>query len=320
MNEPTGHVLPGALDVQFGDIEAARIRLGGADPLHASQALIATVVVVAPRERLGEAAQALEELGDPSGVRSILIAHDAGHGQHGSTPQPGGSTPPQVRVAAHAVLLEGLKAEHLNNAVAALRLSSLPTLVWWRDGSPDVLDSLAMLADRLVLDAPDPTAVWSRVGALAEHTAVTDLRWTLLTRWRALTAHFFDIPGVCDAASSFRSLEICAGDRHAARLFAAWLKSSLTWPQGLAVQIQHVPGGAPIESIHLGDGKRGLNLSLASGRSCVTASVDLADNASASSVVAIGDQRLSALIAEELRVRSHDAAFERSIRAIGALA
>src|SRR5687768_15934508 len=190
-------LLPGGAEVAFADLPGT------------AEAAIATVVIVAPRERIRDAADALEDAVEHNGLRVIFVVADA-------------DAPPSLRTAASGILLEGLKASYFDNAVAALRLSSLPTLVWWRGGSPDVLPSLAVLADRVVLDAADPTAIWPLVAALAEHTAVTDVRWARLTRWRTLMAHFFDIPEVRDAARSFRSLEIHGGDPHAARLFAGW--------------------------------------------------------------------------------------------------
>src|SRR3970282_855247 len=104
---------------------------------------IATVVIVAPRDRMREAADALARASDSGGVRAILIVVDA-------------DAAPSVRVAAEGILIEGLKPEHFDNAVAALRLSSLPTLVWWRGGSADVLPGLSGLADRVVVGAAGP--------------------------------------------------------------------------------------------------------------------------------------------------------------------
>ena len=40
-------------------------------------------------------------------------------------------------------------------------------------------------------------------------------------------AHFFDIPEVLAAAAEFSRLTIAASDRMSARLFAAWLQSSI---------------------------------------------------------------------------------------------
>ena len=96
-----------------------------------------------------------------------------------------------------------MKPQFLNNAVAALRLSSLPTLVWWRGGSVDALEGVAELADRVVLDDDQPEATWARAVTLFEDSAFSDLRWARLTEWRALMAHFFDIPEVLAAAEIF---------------------------------------------------------------------------------------------------------------------
>ena len=93
----------------------------------------------------GAAAEALQSLGDAGTVRGILISE-------------GDSAAPPARVAGNTVALHGLKPAFFNNAVAALRLSSLPTLVWWR-GRPDTLDGLAGLAERIVLD-DDQGGLW----------------------------------------------------------------------------------------------------------------------------------------------------------------
>jgi len=281
-------LLPGSAEVAFVDLPAT------------AEATFATVVIVAPRDRMREAADALARAADSGSVRAILIVVDAGAAA-------------SVRVAPEGILIEGLKPEHFDNAVAALRLSSLPTLVWWRGGSADVLPGLAALADRIVLDAPDPTAVWPLVARLAEQTAVTDVRWGRLTRWRTLMAHFFDIPDVRDGAR-FQSLDIHGGDPHAARLFAGWLTSSLHLDDRIVVTLEEHAGAPPIEYVQLASGRHRLTLRLAESRTCVVTSVD--GGRGASRIVSLGDQSLAAVIAEELRVRSHDASFERAILAI----
>lgn len=282
-------LLPGSAEVAFADLPAS------------ADATIATVVIVGPRDRMREAADALAQASESGGVRAILIVADA-------------DAAPSVRVAPEGILIEGLKPDYFDNAVAALRLSSLPTVVWWRGGSADVLRGLAALADRVVLDAPDPTEVWPMVAGLAEHTAVTDVRWARLTRWRTLMAHFFDIPEVRDAAASFHALEIHGRDRHAARLFAGWLTSSLNLDGRISVSLQEHAAAPPLEYVLLAGERHRLTLRLAKSRTCVVTSVD--GGSGASRIVSLGDQSLAAVIAEELRVRSHDASFERSILAI----
>lgn len=296
MEDVVSDLLTGAEEVAFVDLPAA------------ADAAVATVVIVSPRERIGEAAGALRPSAAAGGVRLILIVA-------------GEDATPAVRAGADGILLEGLKPDHFNNAVAALRFSSLPTLVWWRGGSPEVLPGLAALADRLVLDATDPHEVWRLVPQLAERTAVTDLRWARLTRWRALMAHFFDMPAVREAAGRFRSLVVRGADEHAARLFAGWLRSSLQSDDGIAVTIERAPvaraGDATpaIEYVRLADDRLTLTLRLAPSGICVRSAVEQAGD-ECSQIVSLDNQDLAGLIAGELRIRSRDVTFERSISAI----
>jgi glucose-6-phosphate dehydrogenase assembly protein OpcA len=216
------------------------------------------------------------------------------------------------------VALEGLKPHYVNNAIAALRLSSLPTVVWWRGGAEETLDGLSTLADRLVLDAEDPRAVWARVSSF--DTATTDLRWTRLTRWRALMAHFFDIPEVRAAAPSFRRLRIDGADLHAARLFAAWLRTTVKWMDGVEIELHEVAGPLAIESVQVGNGDQSLSLRTGPGGGCIESAARVAGAAQSSRTVLVGDQGLAALIGEELRIRSRDLAFDRAVAAVGDIA
>ncbi|MEO8074777.1 MAG: glucose-6-phosphate dehydrogenase assembly protein OpcA [Acidobacteriota bacterium] len=298
------HLLPNGQEVPFAEIESA---LGGGaeeGKRGAGFGLTATIVVVGPPARLPEAANALGELTDV-GIRTILISY-------------GTNASPTVCVAEHTVALEGLLPHYVNNAIAALRLSSLPTFVWWRGGSEDYLTGLASLADRLVLDAEDPKTVWARAGTF--DTAISDLRWTMLTRWRALMAHFFDIPEVRTAAPEFQRLVIEGSDPPAARLFAAWLASSLKRKQAVPMELHERPGAAPIEQISLGGGDQQLTLRLGPQRTCIETTAQVHGYAAASRTVSLGDQGLAALIGEELRIRSRDLAFERAVAAIEGIA
>ena len=258
---------------------------------------IATVVVLGERERLAQGAAALEQAGDAAAVRTILIST-------------GQDPAPAMRRDEHSIALEGLQPQFVNNAVAALRFSSLPTVVWWRGGDPERLQGVAELADRVVLDVEDPDSVWAAAVTQFERSAFSDLRWTRLTRWRALMANFFDIPDV--RSSEFKQLRIEGSDENTARLFGGWMRASLGWGDRLAVE-HHSIAGAPIRSIRLGGPRHELLLQLAASESCVEASAHGGDHADAVRTVALGDQTLAALIAEELRVRARDQAFERAL-------
>ena len=291
-------LLPSGVDVPFPDIESALAGSYGDGRQAAGMALTATIVVAGPPDRLAPCVQAVAELKDV-GVRTVLISY-------------GDNPAPAARVSNRTVALDGLRSEYLNNAVAALRLSSLPTLVWWRGGDVRDIEGLATLADRLVLDAEDPREVWGLVETIAKNTSVTDLRWTRLTRWRALMAHFFDIPEVRTAIPDFHSLRIEGSDVHALRLFAGWVLSILRSPDRVKIEIVDRKGEAPIEAVTLG-GAQELVLRTAGGHTCVETSARVKDLASSSRIVSLGDQQLATLLGEELRIRARDVAFERAV-------
>ena len=225
-----------------------------------------------------------------------------------------GTPDPRAWVSGSVVALQGLRPSFVDNAVAALRLSSLPTLVWWRGGAEETLDGIAALADRVVLDAG--TDVWPHAAALVEKTAVGDLRWTRLTRWRALMSHFFDMPGVAQSPDRFTSLRIVAGDRDAAALFAAWIGNALGLDGRLRVEVRDSGGEAALEEVRLGDGAEELVLRLAKSRRCVESAARLPHRSATSRIVSLGNQSLESLLLEELRIRARDAAFERALRTV----
>ena len=302
MSTTAQELLPTGVDVTFSKIGEA-MALGTCQSSSATpmRALVATVVAVGPADRLAPAAEALEALGDAGTVRGILISE----GDMGA---------PLPRVAGNTVALHGLKPQFLNNAVAALRLSSLPTLVWWRGGSVDALEDVAELADRVVLDDDQPEATWARAVTLFEDSAFSDLRWARLTEWRALMAHFFDIPEVLAAAEDFSRLTIAASDHMTARLFAAWLESSIQFREGFAVELKEGAPDTPLEEVRLGDHDQELVIRCAAHRTCLETEVSVTGHRSASRLVQLSDQSLSALLTGELKIRSRDAAFERTLK------
>jgi glucose-6-phosphate dehydrogenase assembly protein OpcA len=259
----------------------------------------------------------------PSGATvrfdEVVAALARGQNLAGQAPATRARTATVVAVGPDDRLIEAtdsLQQRFINNAVAALRISSLPTFVWWRGGQPDTLDGLADLADRVVLDEIEPAAIWKHALGLFGRSAFSDLRWTRITQWRALMAHFFDLADVRTAAPGFTYLRMTAGDRRAAGLFAAWLTSSVQFKQTLQVEIRERAPAIPIEEIRLGGGGQELALCLAGHRACVETAVSVQGHSSASRIVSLEDQSLGALLAEELRIRSRDLAFERAVQAL----
>ena len=305
MTSPDAILLPNGRDVAFADIEATmallaragRRRKGGP-----ARALTATVVVVGDVDRLVDAADALARLSEAEGVRAILISQ-------------GDATAPAARVSEHAIGIAGLAPRFLDNAVAALRLSSLPTAVWWRGGAPESLQEVAHLADRLIIDLPDPLAAWSIVPSLVERSAVTDLRWTRITRWRAVIAHLFDLPEVRSAP--VKRLSVSAPDPFAARLFAGWLRSTLRWGPEVHIELTRSAGAAddrtPIDSVDLVADGHLITVKRRGGRGCLHA--EIGGREASARVVPLGEGSLTAVIGEELGVRTRDLAFERALAA-----
>jgi hypothetical protein len=297
-------LLPLGRDVPFSEIEVTLARLvrdGRRRKRAPARALTATVVVIGDPARLAAAADALEQLGESGGVRAILISE-------------GAQTAPIARVTENAIAISGLAPKFLNNAVAALRLSSLPAVVWWRGGSVAALDDLSGLADRMILDAEEPEPGWQQAARLFDRTALTDLRWTRLTRWRSAIAHLFDLPQVRDGMRGFRALSIEAADPHAARLYAGWLRSCLRWTPAVAITISAAPKAdtaTPIRRVHLEGAHVSITATVTEGRGCLAAAVEGLE--ASTRVVPLGEGTLASLIGEELGVRTRDFAFERAL-------
>ena len=283
-------LIESATSVAFGQIESMLARDGsGQSDAAPARALTATVVAVGPRERLQEAVEPLQQLANSGAIRGILIPQ-------GPWPDAG------AQVASNLVVLNGLEDNFIDNAVAALRLSSLPTVIWWRGGPADILANLIKLADRVVLDADPPGPGWQCAVERFERAAFSEVRWTRLTRWRALMAQFFDLPEVQAEAASFTRLCIEASDRAAASLFGAWMKNELQWGDKVTIEIQDSDRPSAIARVSLTGGALDLHLRLAKSRKCVESAASVGQTAT-SRVVSLGDDSLTALLSEELRIR-----------------
>jgi len=295
-------LLPAGRDVMFADIEVTLARLvrdGRRRKRSHARALTATVIVVGTQQRLVAAADALEQLGETGGVRAILISE----GTH---------TEPVARITETAIAISGLAPKYLNNAVAALRLSSLPAVVWWRGGSVEAFGDLADLADRFIVDTEQPDPVWTQAVELFERTALTDLRWTALTRWRAALAHLFDLPQVRRGASGLQRLTIDTVDRPSARLFAGWLRAALRPKGTLPCEIRDVKSEAPtpLACVRLEGGGLSIALQVRESNACLEAAVNAVEDAR---IVPLGEGTLASLVGEELGVRTRDTAFEEAL-------
>jgi glucose-6-phosphate dehydrogenase assembly protein OpcA len=266
----------------------------------ATRVFTATLVAVVLPETGGGVGEAIAALA-PAGVRGVIVSL-------------GEDSEPAQRDENGITVIDGLLPRYLDNAVSSLRLSSLPTLAWWRATDESVLKDLAGLVDRVILDVDRPDREWSLVPDLAAITAVSDLRWTRLTRWRELLAQCFDIPGVRNAAPTFTRAEIAGADEYQVRLAGGWLRSRLAAGEQLRVDAR-MEGSSALESLRLLAADRSLAVRRLPNGTCLETVLELPDAGASRRVVAAGDASLETLIAEELRVRSRDLAFEDAVKA-----
>ncbi|CAN5740404.1 hypothetical protein BH24ACI4_BH24ACI4_06310 [soil metagenome] len=265
-----------------------------------TRARAATLVTVGPPARLAEAAGVLAEADEAGSLRHVLISTT-------------GEDVPDVE-GLQDVTVENVRPQFLNNAVAALRLSSLPTVVWWRGGPPDRLPAVATLADRVLLDAEDSLPLWRQAPALFGRTALTDFRWARLTRWRGVMALLFDLPQVREAAPDFQRLRITGNDPAQCALFAGWLASSLDWQGRVAVELERAGASASLSKVELDGPSASLQLALHRNGACLTTEARVNGDVLTSRVLSLGSQALPSLLSEELRLRSRDIPFERALQ------
>ena len=251
-----------------------------------ARARTATLVIAGPAGRLSEAVDILGTNDEEASSLHVVRVLTDGDGS--------------VDDRADIVTIQGLRPEYVNNAIAAVRLSSLSTVVWWRGGSPEGVDGTARLADRVIVDVDDPWPVWQRLPPLFDQASLTDIRWARLTRWRAAMAHFYDLAQVRAASPSFVNLSITGNDRAQCALFAGWLDASLGWQGRVTPGCHPAASNAAMESVTLGGDAGELRLELLPNTTCLKTQANLGNDVLAFRVVSLGDQSLRALLAEEL--------------------
>lgn len=145
------------------------------------------------------------------------------------------------------VMLQGSAVYSLTNIVSPLLKPDLPVYLWWLQDPPDeqrLFESLATLSDRLIVDSASFTKPEASIRALSSlvhlstNSAISDLNWGRLTRWRELVAQFFDSSEYTPYLSGLNSIDIehsmspdtdTTPNATSALLLAAWLKTRLGW-------------------------------------------------------------------------------------------
>ena len=249
---------------------------------------------------LARRAEALQSLGDAGTVRGILISE-------------GDNPAPPARVAGNTVALHGLKPQFFNNAVAALRLvepadarlvARGPSGHAGRTGRAGGSHGARRRRARADLGARRRPVRRQRVQRPALGAA---------DAWRALMAHFFDIPEVQAAAPRFSRLTIAASRSHVGRVVCGLAPVvHLSFPRG-SPWSPRGRAATPIEEIRLGITRRSWCIRLRGSRTCLETEVSVRGHRSASRLVPLADQSLTGLMTEELRIRARESAFESAL-------
>ena len=137
-----------------------------------------------------------------------------------------------------SVRLCGKRAVAPASVVTPLLVTDLPAFLRWRGPLPfgaQELEQMVGVVDRLVLDSREWTDVrddFSRLPALFDRIAVSDISWARTLPWRAGVAELW--PDVAEAAA----IRV-AGPEPEALLLQRWLSTRL----GHEVELEHEPAG-----------------------------------------------------------------------------
>lgn len=168
----------------------------------------------------------------------------------------------------------GAAVETVASAVAPLLVPDVPVFLWWKDipnGDDKLFSRVVEMADRVVVDSACSSEPHIDLGRFAQLIArqgaalrASDLNWSRLTSWRAVIAHFWDVPDYrphLDAVDRIRidydplpgaPAEISAQ----ALLIAGWLASRLGWE----VEASSVDAGEGLKTTLLRAGGRRIDI------------------------------------------------------------
>jgi len=153
----------------------------------------------------------------------------------------------QVCAEQISVAAAGTGVRQIPAAVIPLLLPELPVFLWWPKGSPfdDYLfRQLADSLNRVIIDSAtfeNPEGTLAKMSTRLKNDwpkmACTDMNWSRLTRWRELTAQFFDGAALRSYLDRINRVQVRYAlskrggpvNRSQALLYAGWLASRLAW-------------------------------------------------------------------------------------------
>ena len=205
-------------------------------------ARVLNLVVIVEDEWRGEIQNRLDKVGSYHASRTILCSVEQGRTTIDASAEMSAEedlAAGEVAVAhEHVVLKVGEKhLKALDTIVDPLVVSDLATLVWSPHRHHEAVDSMAKLAQIILIDSVNTEGIeyaLRRSRELAERHYVVDLAWLRSTPWRERVASTFDPPQWRADMRAITSVTV----RHkpesafAGLLLLGWLASRLGWEPG----------------------------------------------------------------------------------------
>jgi hypothetical protein len=232
-------------DVTLAEVERelARLRAASVGPDSAPnlRTSVMTHLVWSPEEWFGRARSTLDAMAERHPSRTVFLIPEPDADRSGIDATLSlvcFALPGLEREICSEVVelrLRGSRAKAPASVAEPLLISDLPVFCRWRGEPPwgaAELDQLVGVVDRLIVDSTewdDLPYAYTRLPALFERAAVSDIAWARTQRWRALLASLW--PAIADV----RSIRVRATAAQA-YLLAGWLRSRL----GVEVALEHV--------------------------------------------------------------------------------
>jgi glucose-6-phosphate dehydrogenase assembly protein OpcA len=333
------------MNVEQVERELARLRINEGGTLEPRSSVL-NLVVVAEESSAREVLPRLSRLAAGMPSRTIALIPGTAEGEAALDVRPtafcyAGEGSGHVCTEQIEVRASGPPARHLQSLAAPLLLPDLPTFLYLPcdfTRRQAELESLAPLAERLVLDSRLPADAGSAFGSIAGilsgpgSPAIGDLQWTTLTPWRSLFAEMFSVGDRERELSRIRQVEIShsPAGKAQALLLLGWLASSLGWRQvskyGGEIELSSPSGTVeatlsssseevPLQRARIYGEELSFQVSCDWELSATRATVSDGERRVGERTIHLATSDPVGLLEEELRFRGRDETYENALRA-----
>jgi glucose-6-phosphate dehydrogenase assembly protein OpcA len=207
------------------ELNALWVNAGKEDDSGVTRACVLNLVVVTTSEQAtSDLDELLTEVTAVHPSRAILVATNRASAESAMSAQVISrctlptATNKQVCCEQVTIQVSGTQINEVHSAVQSLLLSDLPVCLWWREVprlTDKVFNRLVDMSSRVIIDSSgfeDTHGDLINFSVLLRDrprwAAFSDLNWSRLTAWRALTSSFFDISEYRQCVEGITAVEI----------------------------------------------------------------------------------------------------------------